>query len=298
MRPSSSSPAFTIIELLVSMTVLTLLIVMVSQMVSSATAVTTSSRKHIDADGQARLIFDRLGGDLAKMVKRSDVDYIFSKQTGNDKMFFYSESPAFYSGAADAASPLALVGWRINASSQMERLGKQLSWDGPASALPGGMVFLTYPAPTTAVPSPTPYPASQLDAVWASTVGASPSFSGTSDDYHMVSDSVCRLEYCFQNTDGTYTNGPATTRSLSGYSAIVVALVILDPQSRQIASPATVGAAFTDPTDLEITPGGTTPPKLMATSWEDKLKAGIPGIPQAASSQIRIYQRYFYLNAK
>src|ERR1700677_1784933 len=90
---------FTLVELLVSISVLVLLIVLILEVFNSATATATMSRKHIDADAAARLVFDRMGGDLSRMVKRPDVNYIFCKQPnnattqqpGNDAMFFYTE---------------------------------------------------------------------------------------------------------------------------------------------------------------------------------------------------------------
>src|SRR4051812_22771165 len=129
-RPTRRHGAFTLTELIIAVGVLTLLTSFVAQLVNNATIVTTHSRKRIDADGQARLVFDRISGDFAKMLKRTDVDYLFSKQTGNDRMFFYSEAPAYYDGGASSIKPhssVALVGYRINTSYQIERLGKELN---------------------------------------------------------------------------------------------------------------------------------------------------------------------------
>ena len=67
-------------------------------------------------------------------------------------MYFYSEAPAYYDGSASDftnRNTTALVGYRINAAWQLERLGKLLTWDGSAaSATPGAVVYLSYPAPT------------------------------------------------------------------------------------------------------------------------------------------------------
>src|ERR1700730_13141162 len=99
--PSSgkATTAFTLLELLISMAVLTLLILFVTKLVDSATTTTTASHKHMDADSQARLVFSRLAYDIAGIIKRRDLDAIFSKQLGNDKMFFFSEAPAYFSNS-------------------------------------------------------------------------------------------------------------------------------------------------------------------------------------------------------
>ena len=112
-RPQSApasrmSHAFTLIEMLVSIAVLTLMILLVTQLVNSATNVTISANKHMDADSQARMVFDRLADDLAAMPKRSDVDFFFSKVDGggqhgnNDQLYFYSGVPGLFTAATSS----------------------------------------------------------------------------------------------------------------------------------------------------------------------------------------------------
>lgn len=299
--------AFTLTELIIAMSVLTMLTGFVAQLVNSATIVTTNSSKHMDADSQARLVFDRMTGDIAKMLKRTDVDYLFSKQTGNDKMFFYSEAPAFYDGGSSSFAPrssVALAGYRINADYQFERLGKLLSWSGSAGTQPGGVVFLTYPPATTPSATPAPMPASLLENNWSAAIGSQPGYDGTDDDYHVLADQACRLEFCFQLKNGKYaldpSGGTATNiHSLKDVAAIVVGLVVLDAASQKIVDIAKVSEAFADPTAAEL---AANPPTLMAKRWRGQLLSGdvakSAGIPQAAASQIRIYERHFYLNTK
>src|SRR5438067_10460227 len=137
-RPSSS--AFTLIELLVSIGVLAMLVVLVGRLMSSATLAISQSGKKMDSDSQVRIIFDRMANDFGAIVRRQDVDYIFAKQNGNDTMYFFSEAAKYFdSSVSDSAkSSLALVGYRVNPSFQLERLSRGLTWDGP-----GSIVFLT-----------------------------------------------------------------------------------------------------------------------------------------------------------
>jgi hypothetical protein len=191
---------------------------------------------------------------------------------------------------------VALAGYRINADYQFERLGKLLSWSGSAGTQPGGVVFLTYPPTTTPSATPAPLPASLLESNWSAAIGSQPGYDGTDDDYHVLADQACRLEFCFQLKNGKYALDPAggtatNIHSMKDVAAIVVGLVVLDI--------AKVSEAFADPTAAEL---AASPPTLMAKRWRGQLLSGdfakTAGIPQAAASQIRIYERHFYLNTK
>jgi prepilin-type N-terminal cleavage/methylation domain-containing protein len=247
-RPSASSlsrcvaaDGFTLVELLVAMAVLVLLVAMVTQLTNSAGTTITNSGKSMDADSQARLIFDRMANDFAKMVKRTDIDYVFCKSTGtpsagtsgfNDAMFFYSEAPAYYdntSTSASSKSTVALVGYRVNSKLQLERLGKGLTWDGATNnsttpSAPGSMIFLTSGSggaiplfsTTIAGDGSTANPGNwtTIGTVSGSS-GASSAFSdGTDSDYHVLAEQAYRLSIAFLLTDGTVSTRPILPSTL------------------------------------------------------------------------------------
>src|SRR5438067_6509451 len=129
----------------------------------------------MDADSEARQVFDRMGFDFAQMLKRSprsDIDYYLKSPplsggpasdcgvcgahdqdgwTGNDQAAFYSTVPGYYptptaipAGTPIGASPVSLVSYRINSDSspsgsafynRMQRMGKALAWNGVSSGL-------------------------------------------------------------------------------------------------------------------------------------------------------------------
>lgn len=303
MKHRSSPPptaAFTLVELLVATVVLALLIATVAQLTNNATTVITNSRKHMDADSQARLVFDRIANDLSRMLKRKDVDYYFDKSAGNDRFFFYSEAPAYFSNGSNK-SPVSLIGYRINSSLQLERLGKGLAWDGAATgSSPGSVLFLTYPAasPPPAA-GPTPYPASTISGNWPDVV----SDSSTDPDFHVIGEQVYRMEFCYLLKSGVLSNTPyiAPNTTINGFqdvSAIVVALAILDSSSQApITDTSKMVGALSDLSDAELV---ATPAKTLAQTWlnavDSESFAKTSGIHQAAAAQVRIYQRYFYLN--
>ena len=360
-----------------SIAVLVLLLVLLSKLVNGAAGVVTNSRKRLDPDSHARMIFDRMATDVDQMVKRKDVDYIFYKNTGpsvvNDAMFFYSKAPAYYNtnpAPSDAAKgAVRLIGYRINSSLQLERLGKGLTWDG-AAPNPGGAMFLTYSSPTS-------NPSSTISGSWVSGTWVSGNWAaivgtpannyadGVDGAYNVISDQAYRMEIAFVLNDGTVstkpvvtaqpatwpstpnpapayytasTSDPASTNDsdqthptvytvgsrwlntssnqaficasaipgvaiwsrigIQDVSAIVVAIALLDPTSQKIVTNrASMVGALADPTDADLQAA---PPRLMAQTWLNAVTsqnfASTSGIPSAAASQVRVYQRYFYLN--
>ena len=316
------------------MTVLLLLTLALAGIISGVSRTSTLDRRHLEADNEARRVFDRMASDFARMFKRPDADNIFAAIPGtdsthgaNDKMFFYSEAPTYFDASAQSSpAPLqgttGLIGYRVsNATSnsthpwQLERLGKGLSWDGQASApAPGGVVFLTYPAasPSPAA-TPTPFPASTLVGHWPATIGSvAASYDDGSDPtyYHVLSSYVFRLEFCFALKNQTATSQFITSvgqgKGFSNVSAIVVAIAILDPQGRAVlpstasGQPPDLGKFAAALPDADFT---TSPPgKLMAGVWNGKLQDGTfataASVPQTLAAQVRVYQRYFYLNTR
>jgi type II secretory pathway pseudopilin PulG len=228
--PYRATAGFTLVELLVSVSVLILIIAAIASVMNSATLTTTGSRKHMDADASARLIFDRMAEDFGQMVKRPDVNYILYKAnagrtTGsNDAMFFYTEAPAYATGTSNLSST-SLVGYRIDTQNPyypntpvLERLGENLTWDqpnspaAPTSANPGGMVFMTYPSGSFV-----PAAGSTLATNWTALIGPPP-FTQQDPAYHILSDQILRMEICFLIKSGTFSQAGGTSVTKSGYS--------------------------------------------------------------------------------
>ena len=182
-----SERAFSLVELLVSIAILTLLVLLVTNLFNSAAAVITSGNKRMDADGQARPLLNRLALDMAQLVKRPDVDYFFKTsanvQTGNDRFAFYSMVPGYSSGTPGTVS---LVAYRATEQNKVERMAKGLLWNG-VSPTSSRMVFL----PLT------------IASTWPAAVDA------TADaDYESIGPNVFRFEYGYQLTSGQLSATP------------------------------------------------------------------------------------------
>ena len=301
-----------------SIAVLGLMMVGVAQLMGGAMSATLGGYKHMDADTQARMVLDRMAFDIAKISKRSDVDYYFSKNSGNDQMAFYSESGGYYPSSASPSTQggeVSLAGYRINSNYQLERLSKGLIWNG-----------VTPPSdPNPDPPSPMVFLPKTILGTWPQVQGT----AGTDTDYQVIGDQIFRLEYCFlvqnntisaisagaTNPDNTTTvsTNPAifdspwyppdtTINGLQDVVAVIVSIAVLDTQSRtMLGNTAAQNTALQTAVSNLADDGNTTAnypssATLPVTLWKAKLIGAGLGLPKAVNSQVRFYQRYCYIN--
>ena len=310
--------AFTLVEVLVACAVLVLLVVMVAEMVGSATNVTSASKKRLDADDEARLVFDRMDADIALMLKRPDVSPLFLANANsnndpndpNDAFYIYSQAPASSTNTTVNNSQIALIGYRVVSTNQnaqsngLQRLGIEESWDA--------LSFITNVS------------------------------TNVVDDtnYHLIAPSVFRMEFALLMKPGSTNNslsnnpgllGPVPTniasmngtnvffqtnnvgQSLKDVAGIVVALAILDPTSQKIIGTnalTTLAAKMEDAVVILSNNvssymnngiiNGTVTNGIPVDSWKTNALnysgTVLSDITPGARSEIRIYQRYFPIN--
>jgi hypothetical protein len=260
--------------------VVTIIILMVTQLMTSATAITRTGNKHIDTDTQARVVLDRMALDLAQMLKRTDIDYYVKGpasynghgnghgwghhpppgQLGSDQIAFFSELLGYSpSSGPGLPSSISLVAYRVNQDTtagnpsylKLERMGKRLIWNdappsGNDSSNPKPMVFL----PLTI-------------GIWPAAI------SGTAadTDYETIGPGVFRFEYYYLLKNGKLTDVPWNTdaghTSLAGIGltdveSIAVAIAVIDPAARALidaASPTSLLDLAADLDDFATAPG-------------------------------------------
>jgi prepilin-type N-terminal cleavage/methylation domain-containing protein len=290
---------FTLIEVLTAVSVLSLLVVMISALMNTASITVASSSKRLSADDEARMVFDRMQLDFARMLKRNDVWFQFTRQAdGNDQFSFYSETPGFLGTGATTytESNLSLVNYQIpsatsNANNlpnnqlyQLQRLGQGYQWTD------SDVKF----SPTSA---PTVIPA----------------------NFHVISNSVFRMETAFlmrvDDTTVEITNTPPNPgpQAFQNCYAVIVALGVLDSNSQKLVTATTDNfpklvaalppvADGSTPATISLkttsTPNASTMDPIL-NSWRNAMAASnfaqTAGIPTVAAQQVRVYQRIFYL---
>ncbi len=319
--------AFTLTELLVSVLVVTIIILMVAQLMNSATAVTRTGNKHIDTDTQARTVFDRMAMDFGRMLKRSDIDYYLKRddparypghsgghsqghrggpgQQLNDQIAVYTQVPGYYPSGAQ--SPISLVAYRVNANSgstnptyfKLERMAKGLLWNGVSNQTNPNAVYPIVFLPQTIAGIPS----------WSAAVNNDNSGASRDTDYETIGPGVFRFEYYYILKNGKLTGNPwnddvtlPRPHTLADFpadvEAIAVTIAVIDPASHSLLSNEELSDLASDMTDFTDQRGrGPVHTGVIEAQWNtvvtDAVSSG--SIPPAAASAIRIYSRYFEL---
>jgi prepilin-type N-terminal cleavage/methylation domain-containing protein len=325
----SNCGGFTLTEMLISIVILALLILVVTQVINTAATTVRPANKHIDTDTEARTVFDRMAVDFAQMLKRIDVDYYFKanaikypghsgghKKGGggppgqtdlNDYIAFYCQAPGYSSGSP---SPMSLVAYRLNgvtssaAYNKLERRGEGLLWNGISN-----LNLNNPPLPIFFLPV-------QIQTIWPAVANNTENPQRDQPYLETIGPNVFRFEYCYLLKNGKATDTPwdqeAGHRSINGLAdveAIGVTIAVIDPQSRSLLTNG-------DPTennllnlelfmqDFKTAPGrgvgGTKNVIDQEVQWNEVITdpvtyPGTANMPRAALSAIRIYSRSFDL---
>ena len=235
--------AFSLLEVMISTAVVAMLILLVAQLMSSATTITRTGTKHIDTDTQARLVLDRMAVDFAQMLKRTDVDYyvkgptnynghgnghgygkkVVSGQQGSDQIAFFSQVRGYYPSSG-SQSPFSLVAYRVNQDStsasylKLERMAKGLLCNGVSNSsvtnpnqkssrtIPYPIVF--FPGQITAGTGPWAQPWGPWAAAITNNSSGGTNSSSYDSDYETIGPSVFRFEYYYLLKNGGVTDVP------------------------------------------------------------------------------------------
>jgi hypothetical protein len=310
------------------MFVLGIIIFMVAQLMTSATAITRPANKHIDTDTQARTVFDRMAMDFGRMLKRSDIDYFLKQndpirypghsgghsqghrgnpgQQLNDQLAVFTQVPGYY--PSGAASPISLVAYRVNNDNnspsyfKLERMSKGLLWNGASNNTNPNAVYPIVFQPQTIAGI------TQWSAAVKNFDGGNPNLSRDTD-YETIGPGVFRFEYYYILKNGKLTGNPwnddgsiTPPHTLADFpadvEAIAVSIAVIDPASRSLLSNQNLSDLASDMTDFTDQRGrGPVRTGVIEDQWNTVVRDYVSGgsIPAAAASAIRIYSRYFDL---
>jgi type II secretory pathway component PulJ len=286
--PRRAREGFTLAELLVSVFVLLLLILMFTQLMTSATAITRSDHKHIDTDTQARETLDRMAVDFAQMLKRTDVDYYVKQRSGynghgnghgwgqghngdkgSDQIAFFSHIPGYY--PASYGSPLALVAYRVNESTsgnsaygRLERLAKGLLWNGVDNGTGQNATYpiVFSPGQLTACNNG---PCDPWASAWSAAINNDNNNASSDDNYEVIGPGVFRFEYYYILKNGRVTDWPwdrsdmpdqititnPVNIGLSQVESIAVAIAVINREGRVLIDAAhSANVAYGDILDV------------------------------------------------
>ncbi|MEI6872131.1 MAG: prepilin-type N-terminal cleavage/methylation domain-containing protein [Verrucomicrobiota bacterium] len=304
--PRTASAGFTLVELMVSITVLALLGGLVMQLMGSASKLTSTSKLASDCDTEARYALNQIAADITHRVRRPDVDAFVDKLDGDDRLYLFSETPG-YSASLDATqrSDVSLVGYRVSISVnafskkvyKLERYSKALPWSASGPDIPMPYVVLDA---TTGLPTP--------ESTLAGTGGgAGGSFKtvitqdSTEDVYYQpIAENVVRFEVSVLRKPDLTTTPPTDARLLkdaeiptelsrygfSNIAAIVVTIAVLDSQN----------ATRVDDGDLaklqQLSDASATDfPKLPLDVWNTTFLTNATSWRKPVTNGLRLYQR-------
>ena len=239
--PKTAHEGFTLAELLVSVSVLLVIVFFVAQLMRTTTAITRPGNKYISTDTQARAVLDRIGLDLAQMLKRTDVDYyvkqpvnynghgnghgwgrkIQTGQQGSDQIAFFTQVPGYY--PAGAQSAISLVAYRVNQGDptkppwmRLERLAKGLRSNGADPGNGSNQIFPIVFSPGQISTRCNGGPCGAWGGPWAPainnnttcTTGTNNSNNSCDPNYEVIGPGVFRLEYYYVLKTGRATDIP------------------------------------------------------------------------------------------
>lgn len=313
---------FTLLELMVAVSVLAILCGLVMQLMGSATRVTGNARQAADCDAQARFALSQIARDISHRIRRPDVDAYVEKNSGNDRFYLFSETPGYNPALTNPLdkSPTSLVGYRLTQKNSqvlgtlmhLERCAIGLPWSaGTGSIRPLPFVALD--------PFRKPVPSTTLAG------GDGRGQGGTFEDllaqrnefqsyYQEVASNVIRFEVSLllkpgldvekteqsrfptaeelsKNPARLLGNGEVNTElaryGFTRISAVVVSLAIVDSRSvTQVSLDELLKAANALP--------DTQPnlyPVLPMDQWNQTFQTMSAGWPRPLTAGIRFYQR-------
>ena len=309
-RHRSAHAAFSLVELLVALTILSGLMVAVFSIMSSASNLTNTSRQTNDCDSEARDAFGQIAYDLRRRVLRADVSAYADKKTGNDRFYLFAEAPGYSPDVKSAEkSPFSLIGYRIqevNGRLVLQRYARALPWGyDTANQIP-----LPYVQIDRSGNTPVPIEGTYLASTFPKVIS-----QDTTEDtfYQVLAQNIVRIEFSFFRkletataTETGTTVDPASmvpdseivnelnTYGLSRIKAVVVNLAIIDPQNMARTNIETLKGIFDAPTFDAQTPTGENV-QLPGAIWLREFASQAAQLPAPVRMGMRFYQRVIKL---
>jgi hypothetical protein len=315
---SRRTNAFTMVEMLVSMAVLIMIMVLFVQILNHTLATTQTATKHMDIASQSRVVFNRLGADLAGMPAGNSATLVVVKDVGgnpagSDALVFVTRGRTRLRGdVTNNAIRLGVRAYRVEAFAD-PALDSQ-----PAPMLAWGDGTVTWNAPSSGTLQVSSDIAGALAAALADVIRQPATAAGNMVQFQPLADGIFRFEVCFLLSDGTLVSAPPTSVTFASLAssnvyplalspedsadpnrlyvkALVVGVVGLDAAGRRLAGvngsllPQLAGV-FPDPSASQ------TPLQVWDINTTLRASLAPPNYPPPVLRGIRAYQSYYYVN--
>jgi prepilin-type N-terminal cleavage/methylation domain-containing protein len=293
--------AFSLLEVLIGVVILAILGLLIAQVITATTRATRMSTIGIDAAAQARLAFDRMGLDLAALVKRRDVDFVATNSLSAGppySLMFLSEvtSPGIF---ATNNRGVSLVGYQIATTADsptpcLLRGAVPLSWSGSNSQGVTGLQTNGLPILLSSLPVTLSAP--DFDVLAPAVIRAVIGFQlrPIDADVELANGSTVRArgQVVYSPPVLHDSDGKASTQiDRSRISSLVVGLVAMDPDILQklkldASQVSALAGCFPTPSDGELPVGKWTSICENAAALPDT-------VPLPARQSLRVFQRAF-----
>lgn len=267
--------AFTIVELVVVMAILSMLCAMLVRLTGHTQSLVGSNMHRMDSDGQAQLSFDRIALDFSGVPEGDDLPWVISNSSdGSPILRFLSNVPA-----ETGSRKLSMIAYRVAKDTStgtplrsdticLQRVARGIEWNQNVMGTKSDGKAVTFDDLSSALPL-------------------------ADTDYDILATGVIRAAISCQRRDtgavqASVPLNNANNPDLARISGIVITLVVLDAGSLELLTPAqvdSIATLFPAPVDGAL-PG---------TVWSELANhpenfAGIPGI---TAQSLRVYQRFF-----
>lgn len=251
--------AFSLLELLVAMAVLSLLLICLSQMVGSVSNLYKMGMARSAANGVGRALLDTMTGDLRQAIIRPDLKTFVEQDTGNIRTLrFYCLRPGDFRGSTptggglEAARPASIVEYVFYRSGSKQaylaRRDKPCSWN--SSVIPLGQTNTIQ----------------DLDA---------------NTEESLIYEGIVGLDWNYLLADGSMTDQLASANGTNPLVAIRYSMALLDADGMRLLKEAGKVGNFIQ---MFSGVGG-------IAAWESNLQANASAYPPKVISGTRFYER-------
>ena len=266
--------AFSLVEVLVAMAIFLFMAVMVASITGGVSRIAGQSQRRMSVDGGVRQSLSRISADFSRAIIRNDLPFRIEKKSGNDGLMFFAAAEGYSAGRG-----ITMLGYQVTNAS-LQRGAEATTWTA------SGATALSFTSVTNAVSS-------------------NSYLSIDSSNYEILEPDIFRMEVAFLRGDGVITNtvgtnagsttyiasfaSTARTASTNAIRAVIVTVAAVDSRARALMTPSEYSQLANNFRDATA---GSDP----LTAWKENLKNSISGMPQTARENVRIYQRYIYID--